>query len=266
MPDFICIGAPYFLGQKLDQGTEVDQVHDSGIAREIGAAWVTIMPDYATHTTPVTAVNKALAEAILAHRDHFPIIFAADCTSALGAVKGLVSEAGLGVVWLDAHGDFNTPETSPSGFLGGMPLAMLVGRGEQNLMTGVGLQPLHEQDVILTDARDLDPGEAAALKASAVIHLPDVRDLQTFPLPDKPLYVHLDVDVINPDEMPAIRYAATGGPSLADTTAGLQRVVREGQVAGLLISLWNSDLATDKRPLQATLALVQAFVEAFPGF
>jgi arginase len=261
MPKFVCIGAPYFLGERLPQHTEVDDLRASGLAARIGAEWVDLAPDFAHSPDPITAVNRALADAVAAHRDAFPIIFASDCTSALGAVKGSSAAGALGVVWFDAHGDFNTPETSPSGFIGGMPLAMLVGRGRQDLMAGVDLSPLREADVILADARDLDPGERIALQNSAVRHLPDLRDLLSAPLPDKPLYIHLDVDVVNPADMPAMSYTAPGGPSLDETAAALRRVARDGHPVGLLLGLWNGALATDKQPLEGVIALVQAFVD-----
>jgi arginase len=261
MTDFVCIGVPYFLGEKLAERTEVAAIRDSGLAEAIGAPWVDITPDYAASPDAVTAVNRALAQAIAAHPGRVPLIFAGDCTSALGAVKGLQRDDGLRVVWFDSHGDFNTPETTPSGFLGGMPLAMLVGRGEQHLMAGVDLAPLDEAAIILTDARDLDPGEADALQASAVIHLPDINDLLAAPLPSAPLYVHLDVDVVDPHEMPGMSYPAPGGPSLEETAAVVARVAREGHVVGLLLSLWNDDLVSDDRALQGTLKLVRAWVE-----
>lgn len=100
-----------------------------------------------------------------------PLIFASDCCSALGAMKGFEAQSPA-VLWYDAHGDFNTWETTPSGFLGGMPLAWLVGRGDMQVMNGVGLSPILERDVFITDARNLDPGEAIALRESAVTHLP----------------------------------------------------------------------------------------------
>jgi arginase len=265
MARVVCIGAPYFLGERLPQRTEIDDIRASGLAAHIGATWVDLAPDFARGPDPITAVNHALADTIAAHRETFPIIFASDCTSALGAVKGLAPADGLGIVWLDAHGDFNTPEISPSGFIGGMPLAMLVGRGRQDLMAGVGLSPLREADVILADARDLDPDERIALQSSAVRHLPDLHDLLNAPLPDGPLYVHLDVDVVNPADMPATSYTAPGGPSLDDTAAVLRRVARDGHPVGLLLGLWNGALATDKRPLEGVIALVRAFIEALPG-
>ena len=69
-------------------------------------------------------------------------------------------------MWLVSHGDFNTWETTPSGFLGGMPLAMLTGRGDQRMLEAVGLDPLADNQVWLSDARDLDPGDPGRLSAA----------------------------------------------------------------------------------------------------
>lgn len=233
----------------------------SGFAQEIGAAWIDTIPDTASAPDPITAVNRAVAEAIRSHADCFPLIFASDCTTGIGVVGGLLADQGMGVVWLDAHGDFNTPDTSPSGFIGGMPLAMLAGRGDQQYVQGVGLPPLDEGDFILSDARDLDPGEAITLKNSRVRHLRDVRDLLTAPLPGRPLYLHVDMDVVDPVDMPAMGYPTPGGPSLADTAAVVQRLTRDGRVGGALFALWNGSRAADDRPLEGTLRLVRAVID-----
>jgi arginase len=261
MPPFVCIGAPYFLGQSREDRTDVAIVRASGFASEIGAAWIDMLPDYASTPDPITAVNRAVVQAIRSCADCFPLIFASDCTIALGAVGGLLDDEGLGVVWLDAHGDFNTPDTSPSGFVGGMPLAMLAGRGDQQYMQGVGLPPLDEGDFILTDARDLDPGEAITLKNSRVRHLRHLRDLLTAPLPDKPLYLHVDLDVIDPADMPAMGYPTPGGPALAEVAEVVRRVAREGRVIGALFALWNGSRAADDRPLASTLTVVRALID-----
>lgn len=258
MAEFMCIGVPYFIGERFAGRTEVEDVRGSGIAEEIGAAWIDIQPDFDTAPDSITAVNRALAGVISAHRDRVPLVFASDCMSALGTVKGLGGD--VGVIWYDAHGDFNTPETTPSGFLGGMPLAMLVGRGDLRYMQNIELAPLDEHDVIIADARDLDPGEAVALHESNVTHLPGVDALRVVKLPDKPLYVHLDTDVINTAEMPGAAYPAAGGPSLAETATTLERVAHDGQIAGLLVSLWDGQRAASKLPLESTLRLVRAFV------
>jgi arginase len=259
MPQFVCIGVPTFLGEHRADRAEVDAVKKSAFAGAIGAPWIDLAPDFGATGDPLVAVNRALAETVAAQRPAISIIFAADCVSALGAVKGLGGD--VGVIWYDAHGDFNTPETSPSGFLGGMPLAMLVGRGDVRLLEALDLAPLDERDVILTDARDLDPAEAVAVRTSAITHLPRVDQLLTAPLPAKPLYIHLDVDVVDPDELPVSGYPAPGGPRLDAVAATLARVARDGTVAGLLVSLCSDALSTDPLVLADMLRLVRAVVD-----
>lgn len=263
MAEFVCFGVPYFIGQRIERRTEVFAVRDSGIAREIGAGWVPVELAE-SESNPVSAVNCALAAAITTHRDAvhggaIPIVFASDCMSALGTIKGLGGD--VAVLWYDAHGDFNTPETTPSGFLGGMPLAMLVGRGDMQYMQAVGLNPLDERDIIITDARDLDPEEAVALRESAITLLPTVDALLSAELPDKPLYIHLDVDVMRLSDMPGMSYPAEGGPTLETVAATLSRVARDTpQIAGLLVSLWNDELVNTRQPLDNTLRMIRAFV------
>ncbi len=259
MTDYVCIGVPHFIGKLVAGRTEVDQIKASGFAAQIGAPWVDVTPDFSAGSDPVAAVNSALAATISAHAGRIPLIFAADCVSCLGVMKGLEHHSPA-VIWFDAHGDFNTPQTTPSGFLGGMPLAMLVGRGDLRLLQALDLQPTAEENIILTDARDLDPLESIALRGSQVRHLLKVSDLLTAPLPDRPLYIHLDTDVIDPAEMPGMGYPAPAGPSIEVVEAALRRVARDGQPVGILFSLWNATLTDDPRPLAITLRLARAFV------
>src|SRR6185503_8434310 len=99
----------------------------------------------------------------------FPLVVGGDCLVAIGVLAGLRDPANTGVAWIDAHGDFNTPETTTSGYLGGMPLACAVGRGLDELRAHAKLgAPVPERNVALIGARDLDPPEERALAASAV--------------------------------------------------------------------------------------------------
>ena len=164
------------------------------------------------------------------------------------------------LLWLDAHGDFNTPETSPSGFLGGMPLAMLVGRGEQTLTDAVNLNPIPEAQVILTDARDLDPGERLAVESSEVTHLVDARDLLDYPLPDRPLYIHFDTDVLTPEDAPAMNYLASGGPTAEELERVFRRLAESGRVIAASLSSWNPELDQDGRSQRVCMQLLRALV------
>jgi arginase len=261
MTNFICIGVPYYIGDRFEERTEVEAIEKSGFAAEIGAEWVTIAPDFEAAPDKLTAVNRALAEVIKAHSNWLPIVFASDCIASLGLLKGVEPKKPV-VVWYDAHGDFNTDETSPSGFLGGMPLAWLVGDGNQQYMQGVDLVPVPQTDVIMIDGRDLDPGEDVRLENSQVAYLKDVNDLLTHPLPAKPLHLHIDTDVVDIKELPGMNYPAPDGPSLAEVNATLKRLATEGDVVGLSFSLWNDSLPTEGKSLAGVLGMARTVVDA----
>jgi arginase len=156
-----------------------------------------------------------------------------DCTTSLGTVAGL-QRAGMdpAVVWLDGHGDVQTLETTTSGYLGGLPLRILVGYRPELIADALDLRAVPEDRVVLVDARDLDPPEAEYLSRSAIRRHP-VEDVTADVLPDGPLYLHVDVDVVSPDDLPGLRFPATGGPPLSAVAAALDRVLATGRVAAV---------------------------------
>ena len=224
------------------------------------ADWVDIDPDFDAYDDPVVAVNVALGEALEQRGDRFPLIFAADCCSCWGAMRGLQDQQPV-IFWYDAHGDINTPETTPSGFLGGMPVAALIGRGNQHYVQEIGVKPVDEADVILVDGRDLDPGEVDLLRNSAVTHLKNVADVQSYGLPTRPVYLHLDTDVLNTEEMPAVLYPAIDGPRLSDVEASVAHVVANTQVAGILVTLWDHRLPGAEQSQATTLQLLETILD-----
>ena len=192
-----------------------------------------------------------------------PVSIAGDCCTALGVLAGL-QRAGIAafLIWFDAHGDFNTPQTTPSGFLGGMPLAMITGRGDQTMPQALNLDPLAGNDILLTDGRDLDPGEKILLGESSVTHLTDVGDLKNYALPDKPLYIHLDTDIVDPQEAPAMNYRARGGPSPADLHKVFDHLNRAAQVAAVSMSSWNPELDRDGQSRKVCMRLLVTLVRS----
>jgi arginase len=188
-----------------------------------------------------------------------PVSLAGDCVSSLGVLAGL-QRAGVApqLLWLDAHGDFNTWATTPSGFLGGMPLAMMVGRGEQTLVDALGLRTIAEDRIVLADGRDLDPPERELLAQSAV-RLLDVDALSRF-APDCPLYVHFDCDIVRPEDSPAQSYLAAGGPSAAELEAIFRRLAATGAIAAVSLSAWNPRLPGADVSRRVTMRLVDALL------
>jgi arginase len=259
MTQYVCLGAPYYLGQPLENPSELQTIRNHTLFSELSAEWVDVEPDFTRFLNPVTAVHAAIANAISQYPDHTPLIFAPDCVSALGIMKGLERQS-PDVVWLDAHGDFNTPQTTPSGFLGGMPLAALVGRGNEALMQGLQLVPISESRVTLSDARNLDPGESQLLQSSAVTHLNLISDLEKVNWSGKPVYLHLDTDVVDPTDMPTLHYPEPNGPSLEAVASVVKHIARSSRLVGAYISLWDGRLPGADKAREATFHLVRALV------
>jgi arginase len=211
----------------------------------------------------LSALHKPLADFTqqIVLNGKLPVSIAGDCCTTLGMLAGL-QRAGCDptLIWFDAHGDFNTWETTPSGFLGGMPLAMLVGRGEQTMLKAQALSPLAEDRVILTDARDLDPGENQLIEGSDVIHLPDVKSLFNATLPDGPLYIHIDMDIINPANAPAMNYLAAGGPSAEELQTVMKHLRRTEKIAAVSVSTWNPKLDEDGQSRRVCMGILDALI------
>ena len=190
-----------------------------------------------------------------------PVSIAGDCCTAIGTMAGLQS-AGIKftLIWFDAHGDFNTWETSPSGFLGGMPLAMLVGRGEQTVINGVGLGFLDETQVILSDARDLDPAEKLMLLDSSVQVFPAVSQLLNIDLPEGPLYIHFDTDLLDPVAAPAMNYLAPGGPDTELIHQVFSMLASSGRIVAVSVSSWNPALDEDGKTEAVVMNLLKTLL------
>ncbi len=189
-----------------------------------------------------------------------PMVYAGDCLSVIGVLAGL-QRRGIDPIlyWFDAHGDFHTWETTASSFLGGMPLAMLSGRGEQTIVEATGLRPLADDGIVLVDARDLDPGEAEAVAASGMTVL-TVDDVIETPPPPCPIYVHVDVDVVDPIDLPAINYPAPGGPSATAVRSAVAHLVATGRVVAASVSSWNPALDGADRAAAVTRSIMEPFM------
>lgn len=199
-----------------------------------------------------------------------PLSIAGDCVSTLGMLGGLqqAGRAPRRILWLDAHGDFHTWSTTQTQYLGGMPLALLVGKGDRRrnsrdavsaMRTAIGVQPYPEGQVLLSDARDLDPGEREALEESAIVRcrIDEVLDRLD---PAESLYVHFDTDVLDAEQqMPALKYHVKSGPSPAELAA-LFRALRGHAVVAVSVSAWHEEKDPDNAAAQVCLDLLEALL------
>ncbi len=186
----------------------------------------------------LAALLAPVAEAVAAAagRGERVVVVSGDCTTAFGTVAGL-QHAGIdpAVVWFDAHGDVQTLETTTSGYLGGLALRLLLGYRPELVASPLRLRPVAEHDVLLVGARDLDPPEITYLESSG-IRRAEVVHLDAAALPDGPLYVHLDLDVVDPIGVPGLRYPAPGGPNCTQVTGALGMLLATGRVAAVGIA------------------------------
>ncbi|NOX24044.1 MAG: arginase family protein [Actinobacteria bacterium] len=189
------------------------------------------------------------------------IVYAGDCLSVIGTLAGL-QRKGIDptLYWFDAHGDFNTWETTGSNFLGGMPLAMITGRGEQTIVTATGMRPLADGNIVLVDGRDLDPGEDEAIAASGMT-VKSVEQVAVDEPRPGPIYVHVDVDVADPADLPAINYPAPDGPSADSVRAAVDRLAESGRVVAASVSSWNPALPEAARAASTTRSMMGAFLD-----
>jgi arginase len=220
------IGVPYHLDEYLPD-LDLPLRPDAVVTAELppGDPWERLAFLYARVARAVTTVAEGPA-----------VVESGDCTTALGTVAGLQHAGGdPAIVWFDAHGDVQTLETTTSGYLGGLPLRLLAGYRPELIADRLGLRPVAERRILLVGARDLDPPEVTYL-AGAQIRRCEVRDLAVGLLPDGPLYVHVDLDVIDSGALPGLRYPAPDGPAPGQVTDALQTVLSTGRVAALGIA------------------------------
>ena len=216
---------------------------------------------------------RSVAEHVRAARasGRFPIVLSGNCLSAVGVIAGL--GAPLGVIWIDAHGDFNTPQTTTSGFLDGMTLATATGRCWVELARSIeGFEPVLDKAVLMFGTRDLDPGEGPALARSGIVRLgaeaaPAAIEaaLQSVAQTMDKFYVHLDMDALDPSEGKANGYTARGGFTNEKLQALLAAIAGNLPVQALAIASYDPSYDSEgtvcAAALQATGTIVGRVTE-----
>jgi len=206
-------------------------------------------------------LSAAVKEAVEARR--FPIVLAGNCNTAVGTISGLGPKS-TGVAWFDAHADFNTPETTASGFLDGTAVAIITGRCWTQLAATVpGFEPVPDDRICLIGTRDIDSLEGGLLAESDVdvigprkLRSDLAGSLTSITQHAQKMYVHLDLDVLDATVAAANRYAVTGGLTIEDVEHALSQIARLLPVAGLTLSAYDPGVDAEGEAAEAAIRLI----------
>jgi arginase len=199
----------------------------------------------------------------------FPVLLSGSCFAGIGVVAGMDEES-PGVVWFDAHGDFNTPETTIDGYFDGMPLAILTGGAWRTIVSGRELRTVPESAVVLAGARDFDPLEEMRLESSDVRYLPpdkiDPDDAvaravgQMDPAPTG-LYMHVDLDVLDSDEARVNIYSAPDGLSAIQLGSQIGSLLDTCPVRGISLTAYDPEVDAQGRVPPIALRLLEVVAD-----
>jgi len=267
------IGIPYNVGWRgpgVDEGARA--FRDAGLVDELKKV-VSEVVDYGDievrlpprddnnprllNPKQVEAVCKSLATKIHStlQRGYFPLIVGGEDSVLMGIIEGFQRALGprIGLIYMDAHGDFNTPETTPSGLIGGMNVAITAGRGPKELVEMFGHSPLlPEENIVLYGTRELDTVEEMALAESKVrVYTREkIREVGVEKIVKKMLhdlepkcnnvYVHVDLDVLDETEMSAQSLPVRNGLSMREFQKTLKAIVKSGKLCGMAIMVFNA--------------------------
>jgi arginase len=201
-----------------------------------------------------------------------PIFLGGDHSIAIGTVGGTATAGPLGLIWIDAHGDFNTPETSPSGNIHGMPVAALIGDGHPELVNlGHPGPKLRPQEIAMIGIRDLDGSERERLALSGV-HVYTMRDVDELGMATvarralshlnhlPQIHVSLDMDSIDPDTAPGVGTPVPGGLTYREAHLLMEILAESGKISSIDVVEINPILDDGNRTAELAVELVASLL------
>jgi len=224
----------------------------------------------------IAAACRKLSDQVQAalERGSIPIILGGDHSIAIGSVSGLATyhrkkDQRIGLIWFDAHGDMNTPETSPSGNIHGMPLAAILGHGAKELTEINGFSPkVYPEDCVLIGARSIDPEEAEAIKSSG-IRVMTMRELDERGMSSvmdeavwlashntAGIHVTMDMDFVDPFYAPGVGTPVPGGPTYRESHLAMEKIADSGKMISFELTEVNPVLDVSNRTAELGVQLI----------
>ena len=221
---------------------------------------------------PILEVCRVLATNVegISTAGDFPLVIGGDHSLTLGSAMGAAKvHSPLGLLWIDAHGDFNTDQTSPSGHIHGMPLAALAGYGDKRLVSFGGFSPkVNPTHIAVVGVRDLDAGERELLHA-AQVHVFTMKDIDHLGIATviaraleiatndtRGLHVSLDIDALDPREAHGVGTPVRGGLTYREASFVMEEIAASGKMTSLDVVEDNPILDNKNRTAQMAVDLV----------
>jgi len=267
---------PYDSGHRGERmGAGPERLIQSGLERELTAddhrVTTTIIDlDEGSWTAEIATafeLMRRVAAAINDAKTSLPVVLAGNCITTIGALA-TYPPSRTGIVWFDAHADFNTPDTTTSGFLDGTALSAVTGGSWRQLALSVpGFRPMPEENVCVVGSRDLDPMEKRLLSASGVTTVRAAEIRSALPAAMEALrksvdrvHVHIDLDVLDAAVASANTYAVGGGLTVEDVEFAVSTIGQAHSIAGITLSAYDPSADDDGRAANAAIRVVRAAV------
>lgn len=277
------IQVPYHLGkERVGMGLGPVRYMESDIVNEminrgheIISEKIQSTHDFNEELQAISHINTLLKNSVTDARKngYFPLILGGNCNVALGTLAAF-DETKVGVIWFDAHGDFNTPETTPSGFFDGMPLAIVTGQCYNDFWKKIGKNhPVQESHTLHVGVRDLDPEERESLERTevSVITANDIKSkvLTQALLPKlnelrsqvENVYLHIDIDVVDPQEAPGVDYKSPYGLTSTDVAQAILMISEKFRVIAAALTAYNPSHDENNKTLNVGLSLAYRIAE-----
>lgn len=294
------IGAPMTLGQPMegtDHGPQL--LRDAGLESALDAlGWnvedqgdLSMRPDVskietdglAKNVAAVASGNKHLFDSVQSTCDEgkFSVVLGGDHSVAIGSIAGVLSSRpDVGVIWIDAHADINTPETSPSGNMHGMPVSFLMKldgtRGYDEFQFLEDVPALKPEQIAYVGLRDIDPKERDVLRRSGINSIFTMHEIDKYGisrvmdevmhrLDGRPLHVSYDVDAVDPMFAPATGTVVRGGLTYREAFYVAERIAESGMLGSLDMVEVNPLLTSSGEEIDATVQVGLRLIEALLG-
>lgn len=227
---------------------------------------ITVSDPFPAEIKTAFALSNLVAQRVRACRADgwFPIVLSGNCNIAVGTISGCESRS-TGVVWFDAHGEATTPETTTSGFLDGMGISVLTGQCWRGLAMSIyGFETITGEHIVLVGSRDLEPAEFELLDRVGVRRLDGPENEETvitqLAAQTEGVYVHLDLDVLDPSEGVANQWAPPGGIKAEAIVNLVKKIQRHTTIKAIGIASYDPDADLDGRARGAATSIIESLL------